>query len=169
MCWFPQLEDALWTSLTDQHCQTPMGVTAENLADKYKITRDEADQFAINSQQNWKKANDAGYFKEEMAPITLKIKGKEIVMDSDEHPKPQTTKEGLAKLPTVFKKGGTVTAGTASGICDGAGAIIVASEAALKEYNLTPLARLVGYGVVGCEPTIMGIGNFILFLSREVS
>jgi acetyl-CoA acyltransferase 2 len=152
------MEDSLWVSLTDQHCKTPMGVTAENLADKYNISREEADQFALNSQQNWKKANDAGYFKEEIVPITLTIKKKEVIMDSDEHPKPATTKEGLAKLPTVFKKGGAVTAGTASGICDGAGAVIVASEAAVKEYNLTPLARLVGYGIAGCEPTIMGIG-----------
>jgi len=153
-----KLEDSLWNSLTDAHAKLPMGVTAENLADKYKISRADADEFALRSQHNWKKANDAGYFKEEIVPITIKVKGQEVVMDCDEHPKPQTTKEGLAKLPSVFKKGGTVTPGTASGICDGAGAVIVVSEAALKEYNLTPIARLVSYGIAGCDPTIMGIG-----------
>nr|QBH73978.1 mitochondrial 3-ketoacyl-coa thiolase [Thermobia domestica] len=152
------LEDALWVGLTDLHCKTPMGVTAENLAEKYKLTRQEVDEFALRSQQNWKKANDNGYFKEEIAPIALKIKKKDVVMDTDEHPKPATTLEGLAKLPAVFKKDGKVTAGSASGICDGAGAVIIASEEACKEYNLKPLARLVGYGIAGVEPTIMGIG-----------
>merc|ERR1712203_1049342 len=89
-------------------------------------------------------------------PITLKIKKKEVEMKLDEHPKPKI--EQLAKLPPVFKKGGVVTAGGASGICDGAAAVMVASEEAVKEHNLTPLARIVGYGVAGCEPTIMGIG-----------
>lgn len=153
------MEDSLWNSLTDAHVQLPMGVTAENLADQYKLSRDDTDNFALSSQQKWKAANDGGHFKEEIVPITVKVKGKEVVMDADEHPKPQTTKEGLAKLPTVFKKGGAVTAGTASGICDGAGAVIVASEAALKEYNLTPIARLVSYGIAGCDPKIMGIGK----------
>lgn len=156
---FLKLEDGLWSSLTDSHCKTPMGVTAENLAEKYNISRDDAEEFGLASQTNWQKANEAGYFKEEMAPIKLKVKGKEVEMDTDEHPRPQTTKEGMAKLPAVFKKGGTVTAATASGICDGAGAIVVASEAAVKEYNLKPIARLVSYGIVGCEPTIMGIGK----------
>jgi len=153
-----KLEDSLWNSLTDAHVKLPMGMTGENLAAKYNISRQEADDFALASQQKWKKANDAGHFKAEIEPVTVKVKGKEEIMDTDEHPKPQTTREGLAKLRPVFKKGGAVTAGTASGICDGAGAIIVASEAALKEYNLTPIARLVSYGIAGCDPSIMGIG-----------
>ncbi|XP_021964772.1 3-ketoacyl-CoA thiolase, mitochondrial [Folsomia candida] len=152
------LEDCLWVSLTDQHCKTPMGVTAENLAEKYNLTRDDSDQFSLRSQQNWFKANEAGYFKAEIAPMKLKIKGKEVEMTEDEHPKPKTTLEGLAKLPTVFKKNGTVTAGSASGICDGAGSVIVASEDAIKQHKLKPLARVVGYAVAGVEPTIMGIG-----------
>jgi acetyl-CoA acyltransferase 2 len=152
------LEDSLWAALSDQHIKTPMGVTAENLAVKYKISREEVDNFSLQSQKRWAEANAGGRFKEEIVPINLKIKRQDVVMDSDEHPKPSTTLEGLAKLPTVFKKDGVVTAGGASGICDGAGAIIIASEAAVKQHNLTPLARLVGYGISGCDPHIMGIG-----------
>nr|QBH73973.1 mitochondrial 3-ketoacyl-coa thiolase [Isotomurus palustris] len=152
------LEDSLWTSLTDQHCQTPMGVTAENLAASHKVTRLESDEFALRSQVNWAKANAAGKFKDEIVPVQVKVKGKVVDMDTDEHPKPKTTIEMLAKLPTVFKKDGTVTPGSASGICDGAGSIIVASESAVGDHKLTPLARLVGYAVAGVNPKIMGIG-----------
>ncbi|ODM88435.1 3-ketoacyl-CoA thiolase, mitochondrial [Orchesella cincta] len=134
-----KLEDSLWTSLTDFHCKTPMGVTAENLAEKYGITRDEAEAFGLASQQNWAAANQEGRFKAEISPVMLKIKGKEVQFDTDEHPRPQTTKESLAKLPSVFKKTGTVTAGTASGISDGAGAVIVASEDAIKQHGLKHL------------------------------
>jgi len=153
-----QFEDSLWIGLLDSYCNTPMGVTAENLAEKYKIPREEVDQFALRSQTLWKKAHDSNYFKEEIAPVTVKVKGKEQIVDVDEHPRPQTTLEGLAKLPTVFKKNGVVTAGSSSGISDGAGAVILASEKAVRELGLKPLARLVGYSVVGVEPTIMGIG-----------
>ena len=154
----PVLEDTLWQTLIDQQIKTPMGVTAENLAEKYGISREECDKFAVHTQQMWKAANDAGYFKEEMAPVTIKSKKGEKIVDTDEHPKPDTTVEGLAKLPPVFKKNGTVTAGNASGICDGAGAVILATEDAVKKHNLTPLARLAGYGYAGCDPQIMGIG-----------
>jgi len=153
-----KMEDSLWTSLTDQHINTPMGVTAENLAEKYKLSREEVDQFALSSQLKWKQAQDAGYFKAEMAPVSIKIKRQDVNWEIDEHPKPTTTLEGLAKLSPVFKKNGVVTAGSASGICDGAGAVIIASEAACKEYNLTPLARILGYGIAGVDPSIMGIG-----------
>lgn len=154
----PKLEDMMWTSLTDQLSGTPMGVTAENLAAKYGVTREECDAFSLRSQQTWGAAAEAGVFADEIVPITLKVKRKEVVMSLDEHPKPKTTLEQLAKLPPVFKKGGVVTAGGASGICDGAAAVMIASEEAVKELGLTPLARIVGYGVAGCEPTIMGIG-----------
>jgi len=154
----PPLEDMMWEALTDNHTKTPMGVTAENLAEKYNVTRQDADEFAIRSQQNWKKAQDAGLFADEMAPATIKVKKQETQMDMDEHPKPQSDVAGIGRLPSVFKKGGTVTAATASGICDGAGAVILASEAAVKDHGLQPLARLVGYAVAGVEPTIMGIG-----------
>ncbi|TMW45735.1 hypothetical protein DOY81_009185 [Sarcophaga bullata] len=152
------LEDALWAGLTDSYCKLPMALTAENLAEQYKISRERVDEFALRSQKNWEKAQNEGAFKSEITPIKLKVKGKEVDFAVDEHPRPKTTLEGLAKLPSLFKKDGVVTAGTASGICDGAAAVIVASEAALKEYNLKPLARLVGYSYVGCKPEIMGIG-----------
>lgn len=153
-----QLEDTLWSGLTDLQIKTPMGVTAENLADKYGLTREDCDAFAYRSQQRWKKANDAGVFKAEIAPVTVKTKKGQEIVDTDEHPKPQTTLEGLAKLPAVFKKNGRVNAGNASGICDGASCVILASEKACKEHNLTPLAQVTGYGIAGCDPSIMGIG-----------
>ena len=133
---------------------------AENLAKKYNITRQDADEYALQSQQRWKQANDHGYFKDEIEP--MKVKGKkdqEEIFDTDEHPRPQTTIEQLSKLPLAFlKDAGTVTAGNASGICDGAAAIILSNEDGLKKYNLKPLARLVGYHVSGVEPTLMGFG-----------
>lgn len=152
------LTDALWDGLTDAHAGTPMGVTAENLAKKYNITRAECDEYAIRSQQCWKEANDNGIFHAEMAPVTVMNKKKESVVDTDEHPRPDTTLEKISKLPSVFQKDGTVSAANASGICDGAGSVIIASEAAVKQHNLTPLARIMSYGVTGCEPSIMGIG-----------
>ncbi|XP_034235991.1 3-ketoacyl-CoA thiolase, mitochondrial [Thrips palmi] len=153
-----QLEDTLWVGLTDTYCKMPMAITAENLAEKYKISRQEVDEFALRSQQLWKKANDEGRFNEELAPVTIKVKKQDVQVTVDEHPRPQTTIEGLNKLNTLFKKDGTVTAGNASGICDGAGTIILASEEAVKKHGLTPLARLVAYSTVGVEPSIMGIG-----------
>jgi len=154
----PKLEDMMWASLTDVYCKTPMGVTAENLAEKYNITREEVDAFAVRSQQTWAAAAEAGVFNDEMAPVEIKTKKGKVSLALDEHPKPKTQMENLAKLPTVFKKGGVVTAGSASGICDGAGAVIIASEEAVTKNGLTPLARVVGYGLAGVEPHIMGIG-----------
>jgi len=154
----PKLEDMMWTSLTDMLAKTPMGVTAENLAEKYGVTRQESDDFSLRSQQTWAAAAQAGVFADEITPIKIKTRKGEIDFAMDEHPKPKTTIEQMAKLPTVFKKNGVVTAGSASGICDGAAAVIIASEEAVAKHGLTPLARIVGYGVAGCEPTIMGIG-----------
>ncbi|KAF3829820.1 hypothetical protein GH733_001771 [Mirounga leonina] len=139
-----KLEDALWSGLTDEHVQLPMGITAENLAAKHNISREDS--------------NDAGYFNNEMVPIEVKTKKGKQTMQVDEHARPQTTLEQLNKLPPVFKKEGTVTAGNASGVSDGAGAVIIASEDAVKKHNFTPLARIVGYFVSGCDPSIMGIG-----------
>uniref|UniRef100_A0A2R8MAM4 Acetyl-CoA acyltransferase 2 n=1 Tax=Callithrix jacchus TaxID=9483 RepID=A0A2R8MAM4_CALJA len=153
-----QLEDYLWVGLTDQHIKLPMAITAENLAVKHKISREECDKYALQSQQRWKAANDAGFFNNEMASIEVKTKKGKQIMEVDEHARPQTTLEQLQKLPPVFKKDGTVTAGNASGIADGAGAVIIASENAVKKHNFTPLARIVGYFVAGCDPSIMGIG-----------
>lgn len=153
-----ELEDSLWVGLSDTYCKLPMALTAENLAEKYKIPRSEVDAYALRSQQLWKKGHDSGVFKEELSPVKVMIKRKEVTVDVDEHPKPQTTLEVLSKLPLVFKKDGVVSAGSASGICDGAGAVVVASEEACKEYGYKPLARLVGYSVAGVDPSIMGIG-----------
>eukprot|EP00058_Branchiostoma_floridae_P005822 XP_002591310.1 hypothetical protein BRAFLDRAFT_121446 [Branchiostoma floridae] len=152
------LEDTLWTGLTDQHINTPMGVTAENLGEKYDISREDCDNYAVKTQQRWKDAHDNGRFNEEMAPVTVKVKKGKEEMTVDEHPRPQANMEAMSKLPPVFKKNGRVTAANASGVCDGAAAVVIAGEDAVKKYNLTPLARLVGYHYSGCDPSIMGIG-----------
>lgn len=109
-----KLEDTLWAGLTDQHVQLPMGITAENLASQYNVSREDCDKYALQSQQRWKAANDAGYFNNEMVPIEVKTKKGKQTMLVDESARPQTTLEQLSKLPPVFKKEGTVTAGNAS-------------------------------------------------------
>lgn len=153
----PIVECSLWSTLTDWNINTPMGVTAENLAKKYQLTRQQVDEFALMSQQRWRQANQAGRFKDEMAPIKLVERRKDTVMDTDEHPQ-ETTMESLGKLRPSFDKEGVSTAGNSSGIGDGAGAIILSSEDSVKKHELKPLARVVGYSVVGCDPHIMGIG-----------
>ncbi|XP_044740200.1 3-ketoacyl-CoA thiolase, mitochondrial [Chrysoperla carnea] len=151
-------EDSLWVGLTDSYCKMAMAQTAEKLGEQYNITKEEVDNYALRSQQLWKAAQDEGRFKAEIAPLEIKVKKQNVSFEVDEHPRPKTTLEGLQKLPTLFKKNGLVTAGTASGICDGAGAVIVASESAVKDKGLKPLARLVAYATVGVDPSIMGIG-----------
>ncbi|GAA5821434.1 hypothetical protein JCM3770_007081 [Rhodotorula araucariae] len=157
-----KLEDSLAQALTDRVPNpTPMGITAENLAQKYGITREQCDQYALQSQQRWKKALDAGAFEAEITAVQLPPKkrgGEPITFAQDEHPRPQATLEQLGKLPAVFAKNGTVTAGNASGICDGAAANVVVSEEAVKRYGLKPLARVVAYHINAVDPTIMGIG-----------
>lgn len=153
-----KLEDTLWAGLTDLHIKIPMGITAENLAVKYEISRDDCDKYAHQTQQRWKAAHEAGHYTAEIAPIDVKAKKGKVPMTQDEHPRPQTTLEQMARLPPVFKKGGTVTAANASGVSDGAAAVVIASEEAVKEHKLTPLARIVAYHVSGCDPSIMGIG-----------
>ncbi len=154
----PQVEDSLWTALTDSYCNTPMAVTAENLAQKYGITRKDCDEYALASQQRWAAANEKGWFKDEIAPIEVQQKKATVQFAVDEHPRPQTTLEVLGKLPPVFKKDGVVTAGNASGISDGAACLVLTTEEYAKAKNLKPLARLVQWGVAGVEPSIMGIG-----------
>ncbi|XP_030593927.1 3-ketoacyl-CoA thiolase, mitochondrial-like [Archocentrus centrarchus] len=153
-----ELEDAVWAALTDLHIKAPMGITAENLAEKYEITREDCDNYAYQTQQKWKAAHEGGYYTAEIAPIEVKTKKGKELMTHDEHPRPETTLEQMAKLPPVFKKEGTVTAANTSGISDGAAALVISSEDALKEHKLTPLARIVAYHVTGCDPSIMGIG-----------
>ena len=154
----PPVEDSLWQALTDSYSNTPMAVTAENLAQKYGITRQHCDEYALASQQRWAAANEAGRFKSEIAPVELQSKKGTVSFAVDEHPRPQSTMEALAKLAPVFKKDGVVTAGNASGICDGAAALVLTSEDFAKKNGLKPLARLVQWGVAGVDPTIMGIG-----------
>lgn len=151
-------EDMLSASSLDSYCNFTMPQTAENLAEKYELKRSEVDEFSLQSQARWKAAHDSGVFKEEMSPVTVTIKKKQVVMDTDEHPRPDTTVEMLSKLPAIFRKGGVGTAGNASGVNDGAGALILASEEALKQHNLTPLVRLRGWSFVGVDPSVMGIG-----------
>lgn len=156
----PPLEDLLWLGLTDAHCGCPMGITAENLATKYGIARAEVDAFALRSQQAAKTAWENGWFKDELCtvPIPNRKTGKADDWAADEHMRPETTAEGLAKLAPVFKKDGVVTAGNASGISDGAAACVVTSGAFAKERKLNPIGRLVSWGVAGVPPEIMGIG-----------
>jgi len=154
----PQVEDALWSALTDSYCNTPMAVTAENLAQKYGISRQDCDAYALSSQQRWAAANEKGHFKDEIAPVEVQQKKTTVSFAVDEHPRPQTTLEALAKLAPVFKKDGVVTAGNASGICDGAACLVLVTEELAKAKGLKPLARLVQWGVAGVEPKEMGIG-----------
>ncbi len=154
------LEDLLWESLTDPQSGFSMAQTAENLAERYQLTRLEVDEYALRSQQLAKRAWDEGVFEDEVVAVPVKDpKTRQLVpFRADEHMKPNSTMEGLARLPPYFKKDGLVTAGNASGICDGAAACVVASEAAAKTRGLEPLGRLVGWAVAGVEPKYMGIG-----------
>ncbi len=135
-----------------------MGITAENVAEKYGITREMQDQIAYDSQMKAAKAIESGRFKDEIVPIEVKKKKETIIFDTDEHPRPQTTLEGLAKLRPAFKKDGSVTAGNASGINDAGAAMIIASEDYVKAHGLKPLAKIRSFGSVGCDPSIMGVG-----------
>jgi len=154
-----EVEDhMLKDGLTDAFSHEHMGVTAENIAEKYSISREEQDGFAYESQQKAIKAQDAGAFKEEIVPITVKSRYVEEVVDADEYINRSTSLEKLAKLRPVFKKDGTVTAGNASGLNDGASAVLIVSESYLKAHDLEPLAEIVSIGQGGVNPDIMGMG-----------
>ncbi|MBA8903982.1 3-oxoadipyl-CoA thiolase [Phyllobacterium sp. P30BS-XVII] len=136
-----------------------MPETGENVAEDYNVSRADQDAFAVRSQQRAGVAMDSGRLGREITPVIIpQRKGEAVTVDRDEHPRPQTAPEQLAKLPTPFRKGGSVTAGNASGVNDGAAALIIASEAAAKKYGLTPIARIVGGATAGVSPRIMGIG-----------
>lgn len=153
------MKDSLITDgLTDAFHDVHMGITAENIAEQYNISREEQDQFALDSQKKAAEARKAGRFNEEIVPLTVKVRRKEILFDTDEYIKEEASMEGLAKLRAAFKKEGTVTAGNASGINDGAAAIVVASEEAMKKENLTPMAEIVAFHQVGLDPLYMGLG-----------
>ena len=134
----------------------PMAMTAEKLGDIHGLTRDDVDEYAATSQARWQAAHQQGFFKEEITPLTLKSRRGETVFDTDEHPRP-STKDQLASLRSVFKKDGLVTAGNASGICDGAASLVLADAKWAEQKGLEPIAKLTGWGVSGCDPTIMGI------------
>jgi acetyl-CoA acetyltransferase family protein len=153
-----QLEDTLWSALLDTHCGCTMAVTAENCAAKYAVSREEQDRYAIRSQQLADKAWQTGIFKDEVVPVELKSRKGVELFAQDDHMRPDTTMEGLAKLPAAFSKNGCVTAGNASGIVDGGAALLLASENGVKKHGLTPLARLTHWAYVGVEPTLMGMG-----------
>ncbi|MGM9944886.1 MAG: acetyl-CoA C-acetyltransferase [Lysinibacillus sp.] len=150
--------DMLSATLTDQYTGNGMGMTAEKLAEEYSISREEQDEFALLSHARAAAARDAGKFKEEIVPVTVKTRKGELVIDTDEHIKDGGTMESLAKLRPAFKKDGTVTAANASGINDGAASVVVASEQFVQDNGLKPIARIVSWGVAGVDPTVMGIG-----------
>jgi acetyl-CoA acetyltransferase family protein len=153
-----QLEDSLMVALLDTYCNTPMAGTAENLARKFEISRQAQDQYALRSQQEAKRAKDAGYLAEEIVPVEIKTRRGSTLFESDDHPRPETTLEGLAKLRPAFAKDGCVTAGNASGIVDGAAALVIAGEDYVKTHDAKPLGRIVSWAYAGVEPEIMGIG-----------
>lgn len=155
---FTVTDHMVFDSLTDAFSLNHMGITAENIAEKYGITREMQDEFAYASQQKAIKAVDSGVFKNEIVSVTVKEKKNEFVFDTDEHPNRASNPEKLSKLRPAFKKDGTVTAGNASGINDGAAFVMVASEDAVREYGLTPLAEIVATGQGGVDPQFMGLG-----------
>ena len=148
------IRDGLWDAFNDYH----MGITSENVAEKFGVTREDQDEVACRSQQRAIEAIKSGAFKEEIVPVTIKTKKGEKVFDTDEFPKEGTTMEVLAKLRPAFKKGGTVTAGNASGLNDGAAALVIMSADKAKELGIKPMAKIVSYASAGVDPAIMGIG-----------
>ncbi len=153
-----QLEDTLWSALLDTHCGCTMAATAENCAATYGISRDAQDRYALQSQQRADAAWQAGRFDDEVVPVEVRSRKGVEVFSRDDHMRPDSTLEGLAKLPPAFGKSGCVTAGNASGIVDGAAALLLASAAAVRRHGLTPLAKLTHWATVGVDPSHMGIG-----------
>ena len=153
-----KLEDSLYEALLDPICGLFMAQTAERCAAKYSIAREEQDKYALRSQQCADEAWKIGFFAEEVVPVEVKTRKGSTFVDKDDHLRADTTLEGLARLPSAFSKDGTVTAGNASGIVDGAAAVVIASEDAVARHGFTPLARLVSWAAVGVDPSLMGMG-----------
>ena len=153
-----QLEDSLMVALLDTYCNTPMAGTAENLARRHEISREEQDAYALRSQQEAKRAVDAGILSEEIVPVEIKSRKSTILFERDDHMRPDTTMEILAKLRPAFSKDGFVTAGNASGIVDGAAALVIAGEDFVKNRDIKPMGRIVSWAYAGVEPEFMGIG-----------
>ncbi|HTP50618.1 MAG TPA: acetyl-CoA C-acyltransferase [Anaeromyxobacteraceae bacterium] len=154
----PALEDSLWNGLTDSYAKMPMALTAEKLAEQYRITQDQVDEFSVESQRRFAAAQEAGRLRDELAPVEIEGKKGPTTFDRDEHPRPDTTVEKLRKLPKVFKKDGVIHAGAASGVSDGAGALVLATRAFAERKGLKPIGRLLNWGFAGVDPTVMGIG-----------
>lgn len=153
-----QLQDSLMVALLDTYCGTYMAGTAENLARKYSISRQDQDEYALRSQQEAERARAAGIFAEEIVPIEIKTRKGTTIFDHDDHARPETTLATLAKLRPAFAKDGFVTAGNASGIVDGAAALVIAGEDYVKAHDVKPLGRIVSWAYAGVEPSEMGIG-----------
>ncbi len=150
--------DMMVGALTDPFDTVHMGITAENIADKWKISREEQDAFAVESHRRAVHAIESGRFKEQIVPVEIRTRKGSVVVDRDEHPRSDASLEGLAKLRAAFKKDGSVTAGNASGINDGAAAVVLMEAEAAKAKGLKPLARLVSYAIAGVDPKFMGVG-----------
>jgi acetyl-CoA acetyltransferase family protein len=153
-----QLEDTLWSALVDTHCGCTMAATAENCAAQYGVSREAQDQYAIRSQQLAGRAWAEGRLRDEVVPVEIKSRKGTEVFAQDDHMRPDSTMEALAKLPAAFSKNGCVTAGNASGIVDGGAALLIASEKGVRAHGLTPFARLTHWATVGVEPRLMGMG-----------
>lgn len=160
------VDSMICDGLTDAFNNYHMGITAENVAEQWHITREQVDEFSVNSQKKACAAIDSGAFKEEIVPVSVKLKKETIVFDKDEGPRPGTTLEGLAKLRPAFKKDGIVTAGNASGINDGAAAVVLMSEEKAKELGVKPMATWIAGALAGVDPSIMGIGP--IYATRKV-
>ncbi|HCP46628.1 MAG TPA: acetyl-CoA C-acyltransferase [Deltaproteobacteria bacterium] len=153
-----ELADTLWDSLYDPQADLKMAETAEKLGAKYGITREQCDEFALRSQTAYATAESEGKFKDEIVPVPVRKRREEIAFDQDEHPRRDARLEQMTALRPVFQKDGLVTAGNASGICDGAAAVVLSTARIAQERGWKPMARLVAWGISGCDPTIMGIG-----------
>jgi acetyl-CoA acyltransferase 2 len=153
-----QLEDSLWTALTDTYSQTPMAITAENLATQYKISQEQVDEYSVLTQKRFAAAQEAGRLRSEISPVEIKSRKGTTLFERDEHNRPDTTLEGLKKLPKVFKKDGVVHPGAASGICDGAGSAVMGTRSWAQKKGIPPIGRLLNWATAGVEPSIMGIG-----------
>jgi acetyl-CoA C-acetyltransferase/acetyl-CoA acyltransferase 2 len=159
----PAMEDTLWSALTDSYAGLPMALTAEILAEQYAIDQDAVDEYSVLSQRRFAAAMEAGRLAAELAPVEVPGRKGPQVVSRDEHPRPDTTVEALRKLPKVFKKDGVIHAGAASGICDGAGALVLSTGAYAERHAHAPHARLVTWGHAGVDPRVMGIGPVAAF------
>ncbi|ELK44235.1 acyltransferase [Halobacillus sp. BAB-2008] len=154
----PKVDDTLWAALTDEYIGAGMGMTGENLADKYEISREAQDEYAVRSHQLAAEARRSGRFEEEIAPVEVKTRKGTVTIKEDEHIREDTDVEKLSRLKPAFKKDGSVTGGNASGINDGAGAVILAGEDYVSKNSVQPIAKILSWSVAGVDPEYMGIG-----------